>query len=107
MDIEEAEYETILGCMNIIKKCNPILAVSVYLALHQKRGGYKKRNGIAGRNMLCLWEHEFRPKKEIPMYVILSGLAERQITKLLSDNPVVFKTSWNSKRQCPHCDCSS
>ncbi len=30
MDIEGAEYEAILGCMNIIKKCNPTLAVSVY-----------------------------------------------------------------------------
>ena len=30
MDIEGAEYEAILGCINIIKKCSPTLAISVY-----------------------------------------------------------------------------
>lgn len=41
------------------------------------------------------------------MYAILSGLPELRITRLLSDKPVVFEASWNGKRQCPHCACSS
>lgn len=57
--------------------------------------------------MRCQWEPQFRPKKENPMYAILSGLPELRITKLISDKPVVFEASWNGKRQCPHCDCSS
>lgn len=30
MDVEGAEYETLLGCKNIIKNCRPYLAVSAY-----------------------------------------------------------------------------
>lgn len=41
------------------------------------------------------------------MNAILSGLPELRITTLISDKPVVFEASWNGKRQCPHCDCSS
>lgn len=41
------------------------------------------------------------------MYAILSGLPELRITKLISDKPVVLEASWNGKRQCPHCNCSS
>lgn len=58
------------------------------------RMAYRVHPSITGvRNMRCQWETSFRPKKEIPMYALLSELPEYRITKWLSNKPVV---------QCSH-----
>ena len=70
MDVEGAEYETLLGCRRLIEKCAPKLAVSAYhragdiftlpLLIHSLNHDYK----------IYLRHHKYVPAWETNIYCV-------------------------------------
>lgn len=79
MDVEGAEYETLIGCQNIIKKCRPALAVSAYhrvgdiftlpLLIHKLAPEYK----------IYLRHHTYLPSWETNLYVSMPAVNNNEL----------------------------